>query len=650
MPVRRPSTIAGENPRIPEKRTGDNGSMRRLQALVPIVIALVTCLAFWPTLQGEFNWDDEANLVNNPHYRGFGAPQLRWMFSTTLMGHYMPLTWLSLAVDYTFGRMNPWRYHVTSLLLHALNAVLFYLVARRLLVTAVGSPSPGTRAPRWPQDADSPSPLAIVAGALVAAFLFALHPQRVESVAWISDRGTLLCATFYLLAVLAYLRGIVSPVAPGGRWWRMASLAAFAAALLSKGMAVSLPVSLLVLDVYPLHRREGWRRLLIEKAPYVTLALLGAAVTLTARNEGAAFSGYASYGLASRIALAGYSIWFYPLTLVWPANLSPLYEVPRSVSLLAPRFLVPTVAVVVVTAGLIALRRRLPGALAAWAHSAAVVAPVSGIVHSGLQLVADRYAYLAQMGFIVLAGYGIVWVLQIVAQGRVPCRAVALTGGGVTAALLALSSLTWSQSYAWHDPEMLWRWAVDVDPACARCHHNLGAALMRRRRDEAGLRASEEHLRRAIALSPDHAEAYLSLGTVALMRRRFAEAESALREYMRMRPNARAGPERLAVLYLVQSRPDEAIPLLRRAHQMTGGPDVPVDRGSTTGSADAGGGGLTEAVQLLNDSETLRYLGQALLEQGLTADAIVPLRRAVALDPTASAARFWLAQAYRGAG
>ena len=111
--------------------------MRRLLAIIPVAIALATCLAFWPTLQGEFNWDDEASLVNNPHYRGFGAPQLRWMFTTTLMGHYMPLTWLSLAVDYTLGRMNPWVYHLTSLLLHVFNAVLFYLVVYAL--TTVGA-------------------------------------------------------------------------------------------------------------------------------------------------------------------------------------------------------------------------------------------------------------------------------------------------------------------------------------------------------------------------------------------------------------------------------------------------------------------------------------------------------------------------------
>src|SRR4030095_10509307 len=207
--------------------------------------------------------------------------------------------------NYAFGRMNPWGYHLTSLLLHAANAVLFYLVARRLLAAAVGASSGGSSRPGSRSESEPPTdPLTISAGALVAALLFAVPPQRVESVAWVSDRSTLLCATFYLLAVLAYLTSVASSDVPRRRWWRAASLLAFAAALLSKGMACSLPLSLLVLDVYPLRRSgEGWRRLLLEKAPYGALAIGGAMVALMARSEGAAFSGYVSYGLVSRIAL-----------------------------------------------------------------------------------------------------------------------------------------------------------------------------------------------------------------------------------------------------------------------------------------------------------------------------------------------------------
>lgn len=597
--------------------------MRRLPAaLLPTGIFLVACLAFWPALGGEFNWDDDINLVSNLGYRGFGASQIRWMFTAPLMGHYMPVTWLSLAVNHAFGQMNPWGYHLASLLLHAANAVLVYLIARRLLAAALPH---------------RVSPIVMSAGAGVAGLLFAVHPQRVESVAWISDRATVLCGTFYLLAVLSYLRAVATPGGRRGAWWGGASLVAFAAALLSKGMAMSLPITLLILDVYPLRRwRVGGPRVLVEKTPYLVLALAGAAVAAVARSHGAEFTAYGNYGVASRIGLIAYSIWFYPLKLVWPADLSPLYEVPRQVSLLDPRFLIPLLGVLGVTAALIALRQRIPGALAAWVHSAAVVAPVSGVLHSGLQMVADRYSYLAQLGFVVLAGYGLVRILELHGQGRVRRGAVMVAGCGIVLTIGALALLTWSQSFIWRDPETLWRWAVDVDPLCGRCHNNLGVALLHRRPDPPGLSESEEHLRQAVALRPEHALTHLNLGTVSLLRKRYVEAEAALREYRRLQPDAPDGAERLAVLYLVRGRSDEAVPLLLRARGLSPAASARND--------------LAAAVELLSDGETLRYLGQALLEQGRAGDALLPLRRAVELHPSAPSLRLWLAHAYRGAG
>ena len=598
--------------------------MRKLPAaLLPVGIFLVTCAAFWPALQGGFNWDDDINLVTNPRYRGFDTDQIGWMFTNTLMGHYMPFTWLTFALDHALGRMDPWGYHLVSLLLHAVNAVLVYWVARRLL-TAARELAVDTTADIRP-------------GAALAALLFALHPQRAESVAWISDRATLLCAAFYLLAVLAYLRAVGAPDGRPRVGWGVASLVAFAAALLSKGMAMSLPITLLILDVYPLRRRgSGWRRVLLEKLPYCALAAAGAVVAAWARSQGAEFSDYGGYGIAARVGLIAYSVCFYPLKLVWPADLSPLYEVPSQVSLLDGRFLAPLLVMLAVTGVLLALRRRAPAALAAWAHAAAFVAPVSGVVHSGIQMVADRYSYLAQIGFVILAGYGLVRLLELHRTGRVRRAAMAMAGAGIVLMLGALTLLTWSQSHVWRDPETLWRWAVELDPLCSRCHNNLGVALMHDRRDPQGLSESEEHLRLAVGLRPAYALSHLNLGTVALLRGRYVEAEVALRSYVARQPHASDGAERLAVLYLVQGRSGEAIPLLRRAGGIRRSDDARAD--------------LATAVELIRDGETLRFLGQALLEQGRAGDAIVPLARAVQLHPSAPSFRFWLAHAYRGAG
>src|SRR5438093_1913883 len=198
--------------------------------LVPALIALVTFAAFLPTLHNQFvNWDDVENFVDNPHYRGLGWTQLRWMW-TTHLGHYIPLTWMTFGLDYVLWGMNPVGYHLTNLLLHAANAAVFYLLALRILGSALQGPRERGN-------------VGLAASAAFAALLFAIHPLRVESVAWATERRDVLSGLFYLLALLAYLRA-GEQVEPGrsGYW---ASVGLFVCALLSKSMAVSLPVVML---------------------------------------------------------------------------------------------------------------------------------------------------------------------------------------------------------------------------------------------------------------------------------------------------------------------------------------------------------------------------------------------------------------------
>jgi hypothetical protein len=211
--------------------------------LVPVLIALATVAAFLPTLENDFlTWDDHANLVDNPHYRGLDWSHLRWMWTAFHMGHYIPLTWMTFALDYLLWGMKPVGYHLSNLLLHAANAVVFYFIVRRLLRTALPGLSEDRQA-------------GLTVAAAFAALLFALHPLRVESVAWATERRDVLSGLFYLLALLAYLRACER--GEGGRGWYWGSVGLFACALLSKSMAVSLPVVLLILDVYPLRRLGG---------------------------------------------------------------------------------------------------------------------------------------------------------------------------------------------------------------------------------------------------------------------------------------------------------------------------------------------------------------------------------------------------------
>jgi hypothetical protein len=175
--------------------------------------------------------------------------------------------------------------------------------------------------------------------------------------------------------------------------------------------------------------------------------------------------------------MTGYSFWFYPWKLVWPENLSPLYELPARIGLLDPRFAWPTLGLVAVTILLVLGRRRVPGALAAWLQSMIVLAPVSGIAHAGHQLAHDRYSYLSGLGFAVLAGAGMMWVVEQRARGRVNRWVFGTTVAAVAMALVGLGAGSWVHSRIWRDSETLWRAAVTSDPTCALCHQKLGEVL-----------------------------------------------------------------------------------------------------------------------------------------------------------------------------
>ncbi|HSB61840.1 MAG TPA: tetratricopeptide repeat protein, partial [Vicinamibacteria bacterium] len=636
--------------------------MTRLPRALPLLVGGLAFVAFLPALDGGFvDWDDDRNFLWNTGYRGLGLRELQWMFTATWMGHYIPITWLSLGLNYVLGGMEPWGYHLGNLLIHAVSTVLLFFAARRLLAVAASFPVPLGNAPGEGSDDRTAQPavgMAVALGAAVAALLWALHPLRVESVAWVTERRDVLCGFFYLLAVLTYLQGVTSERTLSGRWLA-ASLAAFAAALGSKAIAMTLPVTLLVLDVYPLRRlRLGWPTLVREKLGHFALAGLGAVVASWAVTRGAGWTTYDAYGLEARLAMTGYSFWFYPWKLIWPVGLSPLYELPARVRLLDAEFLWPTIGVVAVTAILLLGRGRLPGALAAWLHSIIVLAPVSGIAHAGHQLAHDRYSYLSGLGFAVLAGAGATWLGRQRARKRVSRWVLATAAVVVVAALAGLGAGTWVHSRVWHDSESLWRSAVEADPACALCRQKLGNVLLGAGRH----REAEAELTRAVALRPERSTAHNSLGALFAAQGRPGEAETEFREAIRLAPRYPEAVANLGALYARQRRYAEAIVELRRAVALS--PQHRDARGNLASTLDSAAihlareGKPAEAVALFREATELlpaeatlwRNLGQALIEAGKVAEAVPPLERAVALRPEGAAERFSLARAYLLAG
>jgi protein O-mannosyl-transferase len=495
------------------------------------VVAEIVFAAFVPALRGDFvSWDDETNFVLNQRYRGLGPAQLRWML-TTMEGHYMPLTWLSLGFDYVVWGMRPAGYHLTSLVLHALAGAAAYVVALRLFAVAVGP------VPRW----------ALRIAAAVSALLFAVHPLRVESVAWITERRDVLCGLFFLLAVALYLRA----AAGGPRRVYWASVAMAALALLCKAIAVPLPVVLVVLDVYPL-RRLGpgqWttasaRRVWLEKVPFAALSLGAAVVALVAQRSIGNLTTL-ELGWPARLAISAYALVFYAWKTVAPTGLAPLYELPFRVDALAPSYVASAVAVVAAATALWLGRRRAPAATAAAAAFAALLLPMLGIVHFGPHLAADRNTYLAGLAPAMLVGG---WALHLW-RGRRGAVGHAVAGACVVL-VAVLAVLTWRQSGIWHDSETLWRHALRTSPS-AIAHVKLGMLL-----EDAGQpQAAIEHHREAVRLHPDLAVAYNNWGIALGHLERFDEAMEKFQLALRIRPNYREAQHNLAITRLRAAEP-----------------------------------------------------------------------------------------------
>ena len=594
-----------------------------LPALVPIVAVVgVTALVYAPTLGNGFvDFDDQTNLVENPYFRSLGPRALAWMF-THVEGHYIPLTWLSFAIDHQLWGMNPAGYHLTSLLLHLANTVVWYLILIRLLRSAAVAGAPDS----WRER------LAAACGAAA----FALHPLRVESVAWATERRDVLSGLFVLLTIHSYLAAHGAPRERSARV-PVAALCWYALSVLAKPVGMTLPLVLVVLDVYPLRRLTSVRAalgrdraVLIEKVPFVVIGLATAVVEGIAESRLDTFYTLAEHGVGGRVGQAFYVLAFYVAKTIAPFRLSPLYPIPVGWQLWRTDVVVATIAVVAVTALLVRARARHPWALAAWTAYVVLLAPVLGFAQAGPHLAADRYTYLATLGFAaVLAG-----ALSAVGR-RGAARAYRAAYAATIAWLAVLAVLTWRQVGVWHDSVALWETAVRVDPECYVCRNNLGNAFLRANRvDDAVV-----HFRAALAIQPGDADAYANLGNVA---ERAGRAEDARREYERalaIDPLHASAQTNLGRLLLADGEIDEAVsrfesalrrePMLGEAHLNLG---VALLR---RGDLDAAERALRRAAEILPDSALAPYdLGLVQVRRGQRAAALESFRRAAALDPT----------------
>ena len=582
-------------------------------------MAAVTALAFLPILQNGFvDFDDAEGLVVNTWIRGLGPANLRWMLTTFHLGHWQPLAWLSFALDYRLWGLDARGFHLSGLLLHAANAGLLAVLAERLLACA-----------------DVPAGRRL-AGAVTAALLWSVHPLRVESVAWATERRDVLSGFFFLATLLAYVPG---PGRPPRIGW---ALAGTALTLASKASGMVLPALLVLLDVYPLRRvggAVGWRgraarRVWLEKVPFVILAGASATVALTAQRSVGALQTLGEVTAAHRAGAAMLQVGFYLWRTLWPVRLLPLYEFPLDIGPLQRWALAGAGTVLALAAAAVVLRHRCPALGAALAAYLIALSPTLGLAQSGPQVAADRYTYLAMMGWAVLAGAVVAGTAERPWRGALAALPVALV----------LGVLTWRQSTTWRDARTMWARVVAVAPDNAYGHKSLGDVA----RDAGDLGTAIAEYRRAIALRP-LAEAHMNLAAAFAAQRRFDEAFAEYRTALRLNPRYAFAWTSYGATLEDAGRRAEAIAAHRRALAIN--PDLMeahVNLGSALDAAGQSDEAMREfaaAIRLRPTPEAYNDLGLLLLRLGRPAEAAAALRQGIALRADISVLHLNLASA-----
>jgi tetratricopeptide (TPR) repeat protein len=468
-----------------------------------VVVMLGVLVVFWPAVHNQFvDWDDTSNFINNPDYRGLAWSNLRWMFTTVHMGHYQPLTWMTLGMDSIWGevlfgnRLDPRPYHFTNVLLHALNSGLVFLLALRLMrVRFEGQNNSGL----------------LVLGAMIAALLFGIHPLRVESVAWATERRDLLSGFFLLLCVLSYLRYVRS--SQNRIAWYALTLFLFLCSLISKVIGVTLPVALLALDIYPLRRllvpgeprdsRHVWR-IILEKLPMFALAAVFSAIASILQGTHNWLIPLDRHGPAARVVQSFYGLAFYMFKSIAPVNLLPLYPLDMPLDIGQARFVLAITVVVIVGTLLVVFRTRVPAFCTAIFIYVITLLPVLGLVQNGPQLVADRYSYLSTIGLAIVTGGGIVW-LGLRKSQRVLNAALVFS----CVAIAVLGAAAWRQVHIWRSTETLWTYTALHDDSNAFAQNGYGYVLLQR----GELDAAAARFRKSIQLLPANSKAHGNLWT-----------------------------------------------------------------------------------------------------------------------------------------
>jgi tetratricopeptide (TPR) repeat protein len=500
--------------------------------LVPgvcLFLAAITWLVFGQTLGHQFiNFDDDVYVFKNPRIsRGLTFDGIVWAFTHVHAANWHPLTWLSHMLDCQLYGLNPAGHHLTNVLLHTATAIALFLVLREMTGLLWRS-------------------------AFVAA-LFAIHPLRVESVAWVAERKDVLSGLFFVLTLAAYVRYVRRP-------WSAARygvvLVFFVLGLMSKPMLVTLPFVLLLLDYWPLNRGAAnpgsernkaptAGRLMLEKLPMLVLAGASSLATLFAQK--AALRPLADFSFPVKMGNAALSSVAYLRQMFWPSDLAAYY--PFAVENVVPAKVLLSLLVLAGISVVVFLQRRHRYLVTGWLWYLIMLAPIIGILQVGNQARADRYTYLPQIGLYLMVIWG---GADLCGRSR-PRRIFAGLFLGI--ALTALTLAARSQTAYWQDSESLWTQALSRTSGNVMAELNLGEAVFKKGRTEEAI----AHFDRALQIEPNEATVHGSLGAALLKMGRRTEAMTHLRRSLEIEPNQAPIHSTLGVVLLEDGRPDESL-------------------------------------------------------------------------------------------
>lgn len=573
-------------------------------AAICLLLAAVVLLTFGQSRNfGFVNFDDAVYYSSNYYVKaGLTWAGFKWAFQTGYASNWHPLTWLSLMLDAQLFGPGPAGPHFTNVLLHAINAVVLFLLFRRLTGAL------------WPS-------------AVVAA-LFAVHPLRVESVVWISERKDVLSGLFFLLTLGAYALFVEKSKAqnPKSKLFYTLCLLAFVCGLMCKPMLVTLPLVLLLLDYWPLNRftPSALKRLLIEKIPFFILSAASCIVTMLAQQQAIKPMGVLPLPLRLSNAVIAYIT--YLLQMIWPHNLAVLYPYRFN----PPNWQVAGACILMlcITFPALLMARRFPYFLTGWLWYLGMLVPTIGLVQVGEQAHADRYTYLPQIGLYLI----VVWATKDFSVSWHIRRRIPVTLTFVLIGILMVCTL--KQTAYWRNEESLWKQTIACTTGNYLAHNDLGYVLAAKGRIPEAI----EHYQKAIEIDPTCADAYNNLGTIYLNQGQLDEAARLYHRAIDIYPSFAEAYNNLGILLMKQGRPAEAIEQFQKALELE--PDNAEIQNNlanvftTQGRADEAIEHYRQALAQMPDSVHAHYqLGFLLQGRGEFAASVAQFQMVLELDP-----------------